>query len=137
MPVIVHNRRSNDVMLRTLREQRFDGLGGVFHSFAGGLQMALEILDRDFTIGFSGMVTFRAADNVREVLAVLPLDKILVETDTPYLTPEPFRGQPNRPVFVVEVVKRIAEERESTFAEIALSTTHNFSALFPKAIRSD
>jgi TatD DNase family protein len=127
MPVIVHNRRSNDVMLRTLREQRFDGLGGVFHSFAGGLQMALEILDRDFTIG----------DNVREVLAVLPLDKILVETDTPYLTPEPFRGQPNRPVFVVEVVKRIAEERESTFAEIALSTTHNFSALFPKAIRSD
>jgi TatD DNase family protein len=133
LPIIVHNRDSNEVMLQTVKRPEFSTLRGVFHSFAGGLEMAQELLDLGYTLGMSGMVTFRAADNVREVLPLASDKRILVETDTPYLAPVPYRGQPNEPAYLVEVVKRLAVEMVSTPGEIAAATTRNFFELFTRA----
>lgn len=132
LPVILHNRDSNDRMLEIFRESEFAGLQADFHSFAGGLEMAREVIDRGAYLGISGMVTFNRADNVREVLPILPADRLLVETDTPYLAPVPYRGQPNRPAYVVEVAKRIATETGETYEEVCRRTGENFRRLFPK-----
>ncbi len=133
LPVVVHNRDSNEVMLDLLREPCFEGLEGDFHSFAGGLEMAKFLIGRDFYLGFSGMVTFNKAENVREVLPYLPLGRVLVETDTPYLAPEPFRGQPNSPGHVVEVARRVASELDLKYEELCRLSTRNFYRLFAKA----
>ena len=133
MPVVIHNRDSSEVMLQLAAEPEFADLRGVFHSFAGGEQMANELLARGFLLGISGMVTFSGADNVREVLPVAPRNSLLVETDTPYLAPVPYRGKPNRPAYVVEVVKRVAKETGLSAEEISDLTTRNFFNLFPKA----
>lgn len=132
LPVILHNRDSNDTMLEIFRATEFDGLQADFHSFAGGAAMAREVIDRGAYLGISGMVTFPRADNVREVLPILPEDRLLVETDTPYLAPVPYRGQPNRPAYVVEVAKRIAEETGETYDAVCRRTGENFERLFPK-----
>jgi TatD DNase family protein len=133
MPVIIHNRDSSEVMLQLLSEDGFADLRGVFHSFAGGQQMATEILDRGFFLGMSGMITFPGADNVREVLPVTPRNRLLVETDSPYLAPVPHRGKPNQPAYVVEVVKRLAKEVTLSTSEVSALTTRNFFSLFPEA----
>lgn len=130
LPVIVHNRDSNEAMLEILAEPEFAALKADFHSFAGGPEMASVLLDRGFYLGFSGMVTFKQAHNIRELLALTPKDRQLVETDTPYLAPVPYRGQPNRPAYVVEVAKRIAEETGETYAEVCGRTGENFRRLF-------
>jgi TatD DNase family protein len=133
LPVVVHNRDSNDAMLAAVREPAFECLEGDFHSFAGGLEMARELLGRGFYLGLSGMVTFRAADNVRAVIPELPADRLLVETDTPYLAPVPYRGQTNRPALVVEVAERIAEETGESLVELSRRTGENFFRLFARA----
>ena len=133
LPVIVHNRDSNAEMLAALRAPELAGLAGDFHSFAGGLEMARELLGREFYLGLSGMVTFRRADNVREVLRIAPPERLLVETDTPYLAPVPYRGRPNRPAYVVEVLERVAEELEMTPEAASAATCGNFFRLFPRA----
>ncbi|HVS02815.1 MAG TPA: TatD family hydrolase [Thermoanaerobaculia bacterium] len=132
LPVVVHNRDSNDRMLALLREPRFAALRADFHSFSGGLEMGRELVARGCWLGFSGMITFRAADNVREVLPLVPPERLLVETDTPYLAPVPHRGRPNEPAWVVEVAARVAEERGWTPAELVAHTRAAFFALFPK-----
>ncbi len=136
LPVVVHNRDSNDAMLEEVRRDEFAGLQGVFHSFAGGLEMGRELIARDFYLGFTGMVTFNRADNVREVLPEVPADRCLVETDTPYLAPVPHRGQRNEPAYVVEIAARVAAETGTTPEELAARTTDNFYRLFPKAAAS-
>ena len=137
LPVVVHNRDSNAEMLDVVRSPEFAGLAADFHSFAGGIDMARELLDRDFYLGMSGMVTFRLADNVREVLEIAPADRLLVETDTPYLAPVPYRGRPNRPAYVVEILERLAKELRMT-AEAAKAATHeNFFRLFTRAQAKD
>ena len=133
LPVIVHNRDSNEEMLAVVREEPFRNLQGDFHSFAGGLAMAEELLGRGFYLGLSGMITFPKADNVREVLPILPPDRCLVETDTPYLAPVPYRGKPNRPAYVVEVAERLAQETGETMEQVCRRTGENFFRLFPKA----
>lgn len=133
LPVVVHNRDSNEAMLAAVREPAFAGLRGDFHSFAGGLAMGRELLDRGFYLGLSGMITFPAAANVREVLPHLPADRALVETDTPYLAPVPYRGRPNQPAWVVEVAARLAAETGVTPATAARQTSENFYRLFDKA----
>lgn len=133
LPVVVHNRDSNERMLAVVREEAWDGLRADFHSFAGGLAMARELIARGYYLGFTGMITFRRADNVREVIPELPADRELVETDTPYLAPVPHRGKPNRPAWVVEVARRLAEERDETYEETCRRTTENFFRLFSKA----
>jgi len=133
LPVVVHNRESNDAMVALVEESEFAGLTGDFHSFAGGLDMARELLPRGFYMGFSGMITFPKADNVREVIPILPPDRSLVETDTPYLAPVPYRGKPNRPAYVVEVARRLAQETGETEEDVARRTGENFFRLFRKA----
>ena len=133
LPVVVHNRDSNEEMLAVVREEPFRNLQADFHSFAGGLAMGRELIDRGFYLGLSGMITFPKADNVREVIPVLPPDRCLVETDTPYLAPIPYRGKPNRPAYVVEIAQRLAEESGETFLEVCRRTGENFYRLFWKA----
>lgn len=133
LPVVVHNRESEAAMLALLREPAFAALAADFHSFAGGPAMAAELLARGFYLGVSGMITFPKADNVRAVLPLLPRDRALVETDTPYLAPVPFRGKPNRPAYVVEVAARLAVETNAAPHEVARRTTENFFRLFAGA----
>jgi TatD DNase family protein len=132
LPVVVHNRDSNDEMLAVVREEAFTRLQADFHSFAGGLAMARELIHRGFYLGLSGMITFPKADNVREVIPVLPPDRCLVETDTPYLAPVPHRGKPNRPAYVVEIAARLAQETGETAEQVGIRTGENFFRLFTK-----
>jgi TatD DNase family protein len=133
LPVVVHNRDSNQEMLEAVRAPELQALQADFHSFAGGAEMARELLERGFYLGMSGMVTFRAADNVREVLAFVPPERLLVETDTPYLAPVPHRGKPNRPAYVVEILERLAAELETTPEAATATTNANFFRLFSRA----
>lgn len=133
LPVVVHNRDSNEAMLEVVREEAFRALRADFHSFAGGLAMARELIDRGFSLGFSGMITFPKADNVREVLPILPAERCLVETDTPYLAPIPYRGKPNRPAYVVEVAERLALETGESYEQACRRTGENFFRLFRNA----
>jgi TatD DNase family protein len=133
LPVVVHNRDSNVAMLEVVGEPAFAGLAADFHSFAGGLAMARELLARGFYLGISGMITFPKADNVREVLAIVPPDRTLVETDTPYLAPVPYRGRPNRPAYVVEIAQSLAAALGESHEAVARQTSENFFRLFAKA----
>jgi TatD DNase family protein len=134
LPVIVHNRDSDEEMLGVFHEPGFAALSGVFHSYCAGAAMARELLDRDrIWLGISGMVTFRAADNVREVFEFTPAERLLVETDTPYLAPVPYRGRPNRPAYVVEVAARTAAELGLSPSELAARTGAGFARLFERA----
>jgi TatD DNase family protein len=133
LPVVVHNRDSNEEMLTVVREESLRNLQADFHSFAGGLGMARELIDHGFYLGFTGMITFPKADNVREVIPVLPPDRCLIETDTPYLAPVPHRGKPNRPAYVVEIAARLAQETGETFEQVCRRTGENFFRLFAKA----
>jgi TatD DNase family protein len=133
LPAVVHNRDSNEEMLAVVREEAFRDLQADFHSFAGGLDMARELIGRGFYLGFTGMITFPKADNVREVIPVLPPDRCLVETDTPYLAPVPHRGKPNRPAYVVEIAERLARETGESYEQVCRRTGENFFRLFRKA----
>jgi TatD DNase family protein len=133
LPVVVHNRDSNDEMLGVVREEAFRGLQADFHSFAGGLEMAKGLIARGFYLGLSGMITFPKADNVREVIPILPPNRCLVETDTPYLAPVPYRGKPNRPAYVVEIADRLAQETGEAPEQVCRRTGENFFRLFAKA----
>lgn len=130
LPVVVHNRESNDAMLAVLEDPAHRGLAVDLHSYAGGPEMARRAVALGCWFGVSGMVTFPAAGNVREVLPDLPAERLLVETDTPYLAPVPYRGKRNEPAFVVEVADRLARELDLTSAEVAARTTGAFHALF-------
>jgi TatD DNase family protein len=134
LPVVVHNRESDATMLDVVREPEFAALRADFHSFAGSREMLAELLGRGFAIGFSGMVTFAKADAIRAHLAGVPDDRILLETDTPYLAPAPHRGQPNRPAWVARVGERVARERGWTIEEAKAVTSANFRRFFPRAV---
>lgn len=133
LPVVVHNRESDDEMLAQVADPAFAPLRADFHSFAGSLAMADDLLARGFYFGFSGMLTFKKADNIRELLARVPADRALVETDTPYLAPAPHRGKPNRPAWVRLVAERMAAERGLEEATVLRQTSENFTRLFSRA----
>ncbi len=135
LPVVIHNRDSNAEMLEVVGSPELADLTADFHSYAGGTEMARQLLERGFYLGMSGMVTFRRADNVREVLEIAPSDRLLVETDTPYLAPVPYRGKPNRPAYVVEILERLAKELEITPEQAIAATNDNFFRLFSRAER--
>ncbi len=132
LPVVVHNRDSNQEMLELVARPEFADLRADFHSFAGGLEMARGLLGRGFYLGMTGMITFPKADNVREVLPETPHDRLLVETDTPYLAPVPHRGKRNQPAFVVAVLERLAEELGLSIAQAVRQTNENFFRLFSR-----
>ena len=129
-PLIVHTRDSAEDTLQVLREEGAEAVGGVMHCFTENWDIATQALDLGFYLSFSGIVTFKNAAIVKEVARKCPLDRMLVETDAPYLAPTPFRGKPNEPSYVRYVAEEIARLRETTLAEIAEVTTGNFLRLF-------
>lgn len=134
LPVVVHNRDSNELMTETALMPEYADLPIDFHSFAGGREMAEKLLGRRFSVfGLSGMITFPKADNVREILPLTPPERLLVETDTPYLAPIPYRGKPNRPAYVVEILARLATELGLSVAACGELTCANFFRFFPRA----
>lgn len=129
LPIILHNRESHADMLAHLREHGA-GLRGVFHCFIGDKAMARDALDLGFYLSFAGPVTFPRNTELAEVAAWAPLDRILVETDSPYLAPPPFRGKRNEPRHVALVAQRVAELRAIPLEALAAATTRNATALF-------
>ena len=129
-PLIIHCRDAKDDTLRMLAEEGADQVGGVMHCFVEDWTTAQAAMELNFYISFSGIVTFKSAEALREVATVMPLDKMLVETDCPYLAPVPHRGKTNQPAYVKHVVDTIAELRGTTSEEIAQATTENFFRLF-------
>jgi len=134
LPLVIHLRETAGEILAMLREARQRGpLSGIMHSFTGTAAEAAEFLALGLHISFAGMVTFKKSDDLRAVAAGIPADRILVETDSPYLSPEPFRGKrPNEPARVVHTAECLAQVRGATREEIARQTTANAEALFAR-----
>ena len=132
-PLIVHTREAADDTLRIMREEGAADIGGVMHCFTESWEVAHQALDLNFYISFSGIITFRNADALREVAKRVPDDRLLMETDAPYLAPMPHRGKTNEPAFVRYVAESLANTRISTLDEIADVTTRNFFSLFRQA----
>jgi TatD DNase family protein len=135
LPVIVHTRDADDDTARILREEgQGTGLKGVIHCFSSSPQLAADALDLGFYISFSGILTFKKAEELRETARNVPADKILVETDAPFLAPIPMRGKRNEPAFVVHTAKVLGEIHSLDPAALADRTTQNFFTLFSKAV---
>lgn len=132
IPIIIHTREADEDTLSYLRNQH---LKGVFHCFSGGQALAEAGLDLGFYISFSGIITFKKSDALRAVVQSIPLERILIETDAPYLAPVPYRGQRNEPAFVKAIAECIAEVKGIPFHHVAQQTTENFYTLFKKAER--
>jgi TatD DNase family protein len=131
LPLVVHTRDAAADTLRLLAEEGADEVGGVMHCFTENWEVASAALDLGFYISFSGIVTFKNAVQIKEVAQKAPLDRILVETDAPFLAPVPFRGKLNEPGYVLHVAEEIARLRGLTLAAVAEATTANFTRLFP------
>ena len=129
LPVVVHNRESWTDLVGMLNE-RNGRIRGVCHSFTESPERALRVLELGLWIGISGMVTFKAADNIREMVAVLEAERVLVETDSPFLAPVPHRGRRNEPAFVSYVGERLAEEWKKPVEEVASTSSTGFRRLF-------
>jgi TatD DNase family protein len=135
LPAVLHNRESGKEMLALLRRFPARERPGVFHSFTENAEYGKRALDLGYRISFSGMITFRAAGNIRDAAAGLPLEAMLVETDTPFLAPVPHRGKPCEPAFVVETAKKLAEVKGIGFERVSSVTTGNFEELFGRGVR--
>jgi TatD DNase family protein len=129
-PLVIHTRSSAADTLRIMREEGADAVGGIMHCFTEDAQVAREAMEMGFLISFSGILTFKSAQNLREVAAKIPDDRILVETDSPFLAPIPYRGKSNQPAWVRHVAECLAGVRSQTFEHIAEVTTNNFINLF-------
>lgn len=132
-PLVIHSREAREDTIRILREEGAQAVGGVLHCFTETWEMAQQGLDLGLYVSFSGIVTFKNAAALREVARRVPLERLLIETDSPYLTPVPFRGKPNEPRFVAHVADCIAEQRGLPIAELAAVTTANYFRLFGPA----
>ena len=139
LPLVIHTRSASDDTLAILREEGEDGAagsaGGVFHCFTETAQVARAALDLGFYISFSGILTFKNAQDLRDVAAFVPLDRLLIETDSPYLAPVPYRGKTNNPSYVPYVAACLAELRQCPVQQIAEITSRNFEALFKGVLR--
>lgn len=131
LPVIIHTREAEDDTIGILREEWDDpSARGIMHCFSGSRRLAEATMDLGFLISFAGVLTFKKADELREVARHVPLDRLLIETDCPYLAPVPFRGKRNEPAHVVEVARCLALLHEKALEEMGHITTNNFSRLF-------
>lgn len=133
-PLVIHTRSASDDTLRLLREEGECGdgnsAGGVFHCFTESREVATAALDMGFYISFSGILTFKTAQDIRDVATLVPMDRMLIETDSPYLAPVPFRGKTNNPSYVPFVAKQIAQLRGMDVETVAIQTSNNFDTLF-------
>jgi len=132
-PLIIHTRNSAADTLRLMQEEGADQVGGVMHCFTETLEVAKLALDLNFHISFSGIVSFKNAEALRDVARFVPSDRLLVETDAPYLAPMPFRGKTNQPAYVRHVAQAVADARGENLASVAEATTRNFFRLFKDA----
>ena len=129
-PLVIHTRSAADDTLRLMREERAHEVGGVMHCFTETWDVASAAVDLGFHISFSGIVTFRNATALKDVARRVPLDRMLIETDSPYLAPVPHRGKRNEPAYVVHVAHEIARLREIATEDVARATSQNFFRLF-------
>ncbi len=131
LPLVIHTRSASEDTLALLGSEGAGSVGGVFHCFTETMEVARRALDLGFYISFSGILTFRNADDLREVARMVPLDRCLIETDSPYLSPMPFRGKLNTPARVPLVAAKLAELKGLSVEEVAAATSANFERLFP------
>lgn len=125
MPIVVHSRESNDEALEVLRDHARNIIGCVFHCFSGDENFARQVLDMGFYIGVDGPVTYKASEKLRRVIEMCPMDRLLIETDCPYLTPIPHRGKRNEPAYVRYVAEEVARIKAVPIEELAEATTAN------------
>lgn len=141
LPLVIHTRSASDDTLAILKEEGEDGspgsAGGVFHCFTETAEVARAALDLGFYISFSGILTFKNAADLRDVARFVPMDRMLIETDSPYLAPVPYRGKTNNPSYVVHVAQQIADLRSTTSANVAEVTSRNFDQLFKRCLISN
>ena len=129
-PLIIHTREAAADTLSIMAEEGADQIGGVMHCFTESWEVAQKAMEMNFYISFSGIVTFKNAANLKETAKKIPLERMLIETDSPYLAPVPFRGKTNQPAYVRHVAEEIASLRNISLNEVAESTTKNFFSLF-------
>jgi len=129
-PLIIHTREAREDTIKILREEKADEVGGVLHCFTENWEMAQQGMELGFYISFSGIVTFKSATELQEVAQKVPMNSMLIETDSPYLAPVPHRGKPNYPDYVSRVAEKIAELRQISVEEVANITRDNFNRLF-------
>jgi TatD DNase family protein len=133
LPVIIHTREAQEDTISILREEKASEVGGVFHCFSGDAWLAKDALDLGFYLSFSGILTFNNAAMLRDIARQTPLDRVLIETDCPYLTPVPHRGKRNEPAFVSHVANQLAEiHPELSLQQISAATTENAKRLFTR-----
>lgn len=137
LPLVVHTRSASEDTIRILKEEGAERVGGVFHCFTETQSVARDALALGFHISFSGILSFRNAEDLREVARMVPLDRCLIETDSPYLAPVPYRGKTNWPAYVPHVAEALAQARGESVERIAAETTRNFDRLFPRAVQND
>src|SRR5690625_150397 len=125
MPIIIHNREATSDIIRILQEEKAETVGGIMHCFSGTLSDVQPCLDMNFYISIAGPVTFKNAHELKEIAKIVPLDRLLIETDAPYLAPHPYRGKRNEPAYVSLVAKQIAELREMDYEQLCQVTTEN------------
>ncbi len=130
MPVIIHNRDSHQDVMEIIKSENAKEVGGVFHMFTGSTEMAKILLDNNFFISVGGVVTFKNARKIVEVIKSIPLDRLLIETDCPYMTPVPYRGKRNDSSYLINTAQKIAEIRNTEVEIIAEATTKNVKELF-------
>ncbi|MGN1401626.1 MAG: TatD family hydrolase [Bacillus sp. (in: firmicutes)] len=130
LPIIIHNREATQDIVQILKEEGAEEVGGIMHCFSGSAETAKECMKMNFFISFGGPVTFKNARNVKEVAADIPLDRLLIETDCPYLTPHPHRGKRNEPSYVKLVAEELANLKGLSFEELADITTKNAKKVF-------
>lgn len=133
LPLVIHTRDADDDTIRVMREAGQGKARGVMHCFSGTQKLADQSMELGFYVSFSGIITFKKAEDLRAVVKSVPMNRILVETDSPYLAPIPHRGKRNEPSFVVHTAQMVAELKGVSVEEIATQTTENFFTLFNKA----
>ena len=138
LPLVVHTRSADDDTIAILRDEYETGgaFSGVIHCYSAGHQLAMDAIDMGLYISCSGILTFKNSGTIRDTVAVVPGDKLLVETDSPYLAPVPYRGKENTPAYTRHTAEVLADVKGISYAEIARQTTDNFFALFSKADRN-
>ena len=130
LPIVIHNRDATEDCYKILKEEGIQDIGGIMHSYNGDVEYMKRFLDLGMHISFSGVTTFKNAPQVRECAKLVPFDRMLVETDAPYLAPVPYRGKRNEPGYTRYVVETIAKERGLAWEEVAHQTTQNTIKLF-------
>lgn len=137
LPLVIHTRSASEDTLGILREEGAEAAGGVFHCFTETMAVARAALDLGFMISFSGILSFKNAEDLRSVARMVPLDRCLIETDSPYLAPVPYRGKTNQPAYVPHVAAALAQAKGLDIELVAAETTRNFDRLFPKVGAAD